>query len=192
MVGMTVFGGATGSERRDEILRVAFGAVEWPVTWLESDGDSCDGPAGWKYTPSAGQRYGRSGCAPARSVVHGKTPLRDTANSETCATSKRRIPRPCRPARCWKIWPPRSGRRIWSFATSTAHAEPRYPGMYGDFTGCGRSQPTRVFDGLLPASTGIGAANSGDAALVCGLWHGSEDARHRGSNDRFAAAGFGH
>ena len=46
VVGMTVFAGATPSARREEVLRGAFGVAEWPVTWLESEGDSCNGPAG--------------------------------------------------------------------------------------------------------------------------------------------------
>jgi enamine deaminase RidA (YjgF/YER057c/UK114 family) len=174
VVGMTVFGGATGPERREELLRGAFGAVEWPVTWLESEGDSCDGPAGVEVHAVSGPevrtirlRARTVGCA-WEDVAARHCELGDLRDEHTAHS------------------PPVQARQVledMAVALRQANMEFRHVyrtwfrirdilGWYGDFNRVRTEffSRIRVFDGLLPASTGIGAANSGGAALVSGLW----------------------
>lgn len=174
VVGMTVFAGATGAQRREDLLRTVFGTVEWPVTWLQSDVDSCDGPAGIEVHAVNGPevrtirlRARVVGCgwedAAARHCELGD--LRDEQTVHSPSVQTRQV------------------LEDMAAALRQAHMEFRHVyrtwfrnrdilGWYGDFNRVRTEffKQTRVFEGLLPASTGIGATNSGGAALVCGLW----------------------
>jgi enamine deaminase RidA (YjgF/YER057c/UK114 family) len=173
-VGMTVFTGATGSERREELLRAAFGAVEWPVTWLQTDDDSCDGPAGVEVHAVNGPevrtirlRTRTVGCAwedaAARHCELGD--LRDEQTAHSPLVQTRQVLEDMAAALRQANMEFRHVYRTWFRNRDIL-------GWYGDFNRVRTEffSRTRVFDGLLPASTGIGAANSGGAALVCGLW----------------------
>ena len=197
VVGMTVFGGATGSERRDEILRAAFGAVEWPVTWLESDGDSCDGPAGVEVHAVSGPevwtirlRARTVGCAwedaTARHCELGD--LRDEQTAHSPSVQTRQVLEDMAAALRQANMEFRHVYRTWFRNRDIL-------GRYGDFN--------RVRTEFFSRTRRVRRVVTGQhryrrrqfrrrGAGVRPLGNGSEDARHRGSNDRFAAAGFGH
>ena len=174
VVGMTVFTGATDSARREELLRAAFGVVEWPVTWLKSDGDSNDGLAGVEVHAVSGPevwtirlRTRVVGCAwedaAARHCELGD--LRDEQTAHSPSVQTRQVLEDMAAALKQANMQFRHVYRTWFRNRDILGWYPDFNRVRTEFF-----NQTRVFDGLLPASTGIGAANSGGAALVCGLW----------------------
>jgi len=175
VVGMTVFKGASaGLERREELLRATFGAVEWPVTWLQSDDDSRDAPAGVEVHAVRGPevqtirlRNRAVGCtwedAAARHCELGD--LRDELVAHSPALQTRQVLEDMAAALIQANMEFRHVYRTWFRNHDIL-------GWYGDFNRVRTEffSRIRVFEGLLPASTGIGASNSSGAALVCGLW----------------------
>ena len=174
VVAMTVFSGGTGPQRCDELLRAAFGAADWPVTWLQSDDGSRDAPAGVEVHAVSGfevsairLRNRTIGCtwedAAARHCELGD--LRDEQIAHTPAEQTSRVLEDMSAALAQTRMAFRHVYRTW-------FRNRRILDWYDDFNKVRTEffKRNRVFDGLLPASTGIGAANSGNAALVCGLW----------------------
>lgn len=186
VVGMTVFAGATPSARREEVLRGAFGVAEWPVTWLESEGDSCNGPAGIEVHAVSGLevrtirlRARTVGCAwedaTARHCELGD--LRDEQTTHFPPVQTRQVLEDMAAALKQANMAFRHVYRTWFRNRNIL-------GWYADFNRVRTEFFSRagVFDGLLPASTGIGAANSGGAALVSCLW--AMDPKARGIQAR--------
>jgi enamine deaminase RidA (YjgF/YER057c/UK114 family) len=164
-----IFGGC---RFHDEAMNL-MGEVNWPVTWVHGDG--CSGES-----LSGAQAFGISGAAVKSIELDGRVVGRafEDEDAEYChlggvlpADASQSRPSQARSGfERMEAALRRAGMdfsnvvRTWIFLENILD-------WYGDFNKVRTAfyQERGVFDGLIPASTGIGAANPSGAALVTGL-----------------------
>jgi enamine deaminase RidA (YjgF/YER057c/UK114 family) len=174
VVGMTVFSGTRYSKDARELLGAAFSHVDWPVTWLECEGDVGLAPAGLEVHALRGTevrtirvRDRIVGCTwedgAARHCELGG--LYDEQAGHTPSEQTQQVLNDMVSALRQANMEFRHVYRTWFRNRDIL-------GWYDDFNRVRTAffNRARVFDGLLPASTGIGACNAADAELVAGLW----------------------
>ena len=176
LVSMTIFNGKAEFAAVQRELPALFGEIAWPVTWLESEASPSDAPAGieWHAVTNAATSIRTLhlhdrvvGCAWdddfARHCVLGD--LRDPAVDHSAPEQTRRVIEDMIEALAQAGMTFRHVYRTWFRNRDILGWYHEFNQVRTDFF-----QRQKVFDGLLPASTGISAANPHGAALIAGLW----------------------
>jgi enamine deaminase RidA (YjgF/YER057c/UK114 family) len=176
IVSMTIFNGKAEFAAAQRNLSEIFGDISWPMTWLESEASPCDAPAGMELHAIT------DGTLPVRSLsLHHKVVgcTWEDAIAQYCVLGDLRDVAPCRSA------PEQTRRVLEDMIDALAQAGMTFKHVYrtwfrnrdilawySDFNHVRTEffNKLGVFDGLLPASTGISAGNPFGADLVAGLW----------------------
>jgi len=176
IVGMTIFNGQAEFSAAQRNLSAIFGDISWPITWLESEASPCDAPAGMEMQAIT------DGALPIRALrmhdrVVGST--WEDSHAYHCYLGDLRDEDTGRPA------PEQARRVLEDMVDALAQAGMTFRHVYRtwfrnrdilawyrDFNQVRTEffNQHKVFEGVLPASTGISAANPCGAALVAGLW----------------------